>query len=161
MASINPPWRFDPLQMVVNVSWKIGHATFFAVDGGGFNAQGDVFNNSTGASYPGGFNVYTSVDGKTWNIAARLGAVTPNPENFSLGPLTNGGFNYFATQLDSITVYPNQDQSIAGLPPGYSGSVTYPEGVTFVLPSDTAETTFSRGGGPISIFIPRLSLSMP
>ena len=145
MASINPPWRFDPLQMIVNVSWKVGRATFVAIDGGGFNAQGDIFNNSTGASYPGGFNVYTSVDGKTWNIAARLGAVTAYPSNFALGPLTNGGFFYFATQLDSIIVYPNQDQSIAGLPAGYSGSVTYPKGTTTVLPADTAETTYSAG----------------
>ena len=57
-----------------------------------------------GNNYPGGFNVYTSPDGVKWNISARLGAVTADPNSINATGFVTELFRHYAVENDGFSL---------------------------------------------------------
>jgi hypothetical protein len=120
-----------------------GGASIIAVDIGSF-AHYDFGQDNT-VGYPGGFNVYRSIDGgKTWTVVATLGGfgATTAPESF-------GSLTYFLQWETTFSF--EQGGQFSVFPPVYIGqTLTFPiiiNGVTFADAVTAATFPYDSGTG--------------
>ena len=111
-TSINPPWRLDPFQNIVDVHWT-SPATFVMIDNGqGCHSDHEEFASGGFTNYDGGVGVYSSPDGINWTRVATLGVVTSSNDNQHQTGYSSGG---------ELTYEINWGTGVPGEPGTYTG----------------------------------------